>query len=182
MLRELQVVASALGVTLQPVAVRGAEDFESAFAAFTTAHAAALVVFQDHLFTSQRARIVDFAAQSRLPAVYMYREWADPEGLMAYGLDLRDVYSRVATLVDKILKEAKLSATPVSEQPRGELPPTDAPTGTAHATLHIARAGPRVPRGLWSDRLALPSSTPPSLSPRVPSGDDATIPDLVGDH
>ncbi len=70
-LSELQVAAPALGVTLQPVAVRGAEDFESAFATITTAHADALFVVQDHLFTSYRARIVDFAAQSRLPAVYM---------------------------------------------------------------------------------------------------------------
>jgi putative ABC transport system substrate-binding protein len=114
-LRELQVAASVLGVTLQPVAVRNAEDFESAFAAITSAHADALDVLQDHLFTSHRARIVDFAAKSRLPAVYMYQEWVEAGGLIAYGPNLRDAYRRVATLVDKILKGAKPSDLPVEQ-------------------------------------------------------------------
>jgi putative ABC transport system substrate-binding protein len=59
---------------------------------------------------------VDFAAQSQLPAIYMYREWADAGGFMAYGASLREVYRRVATLMDKILKGAKPADLPI-EQP-----------------------------------------------------------------
>jgi putative ABC transport system substrate-binding protein len=67
-------------------------------------------------FFSPRTRIVDFAAQSQLPAIYMYREWADAGGFMAYGASLREVYRRVATLMDKILKGAKPADLPI-EQP-----------------------------------------------------------------
>jgi len=37
-------------------------------------------------------------------------------------------------------------------------------------------------RGLRPDRIALPPSTPSFPSPRVPPGDDATLPDLTGNH
>ena len=72
-------------LTLYPVEVRGADEFERAFAAIAAAHADALYVFQDYLLFSHRTRLIDFAAQSRLPAIYMYREWADAGGLLAYG-------------------------------------------------------------------------------------------------
>jgi putative ABC transport system substrate-binding protein len=114
-LSELQGAAQGLGVTLHSVAVQQPEAFESAFAAIRAAQVDALHVIQDHLLFSHRTRIVDFAAQSRLPAIYMYREWADAGGLMAYGASLREVYIRVAEHVDKILKGAKPADLPVEQ-------------------------------------------------------------------
>jgi len=119
--RELQGAAQGLGVTLQFVPVQQPEDFESAFAAIRTAHADALYVMQDHLLFSHRTRIVDFTAQSKLPAIYMYREWADAGGLMAYGASLREVHRRVAEHVDKILKGAKPADLPVEQVMRLDL-------------------------------------------------------------
>jgi putative tryptophan/tyrosine transport system substrate-binding protein len=119
--RELQVTAPAVGVTLHSVAVQQPEEFDSAFAAIRTAQVDALYVVQDHLLFSHRTRIVDFAAQSRLPAIYMYREWADARGFMAYGASLREVHRRVADLVDKILKGAKPADLPVEQVMRPHL-------------------------------------------------------------
>jgi putative ABC transport system substrate-binding protein len=115
MWREIQLAAPALGVTLHSVVVQQPEDFESAFAAIRTAQVNALHVLQDHLLFSHRTQIVDFAAQSKLPAIYMYREWADAGGLIAYGASLREVHRRVAELVDKILKGAKPADLPVEQ-------------------------------------------------------------------
>jgi putative ABC transport system substrate-binding protein len=112
---ELQVAAQGLGVTLHSVAVQQPEEVESAFAAIRAVQVDALHVIQDHLLFSHRTRIVDFAAQSRLPAIYMYREWADAGGLIAYGASLREVHRRVAELVDKILKGAKPADLPVEQ-------------------------------------------------------------------
>jgi putative ABC transport system substrate-binding protein len=113
--RELQVAAQGLGVTLHAVAVQQPEEFERAFAAIRAAQVDALHVIQDHLLFSHRTRIVDFAAQSKLPAIYMYREWADAGGLVAYGASLREVYRRVAEHVEKILKGAKPADLPVEQ-------------------------------------------------------------------
>jgi ABC-type uncharacterized transport system substrate-binding protein len=113
--RELQRAAPGLGVILHAVAVQEPEEFESAFAAIRAAQVDALHVIQDHLLFSHRTRIVDFAAQTRLPAIYMYREWADAGGLIAYGASLREVHRRVAELVEKILKGAKPADLPVEQ-------------------------------------------------------------------
>ena len=66
--------------------------------------------------TANEKRIADFALMSRLPSVYSYKAGVEAGGLMYYGADLADIYRRVATYVDKILKGAKPADLPV-EQP-----------------------------------------------------------------
>ena len=67
----------------------------------------------DRIFLHDRARIVDFAARNRLPAVYAYRELVEAGGLMSFGPNYSDMHRRAATYVDKILKGAKPSDLPV---------------------------------------------------------------------
>jgi putative tryptophan/tyrosine transport system substrate-binding protein len=120
-LREMEGAARALGLTLHPVAVQTVEELEQAFAAITAAPAEALFVHQDQLFFAHRARIVNLVAKSRLPAVYQYREWVEAGGLMSYGASLRDVYRRVAVLVEKILQGARPGELPVEQATKLEL-------------------------------------------------------------
>ena len=49
------------------------------------------------------ATIVELATKSRIPAIYLYREFVEVGGLMAYSIDLGDTYRRVANVIDKIL-------------------------------------------------------------------------------
>jgi putative ABC transport system substrate-binding protein len=108
--------ASKLGVALQPLDVRGPDDFEAAFAAAAQGNAQALITFDDGLTIANRPRIVALAASSRLPAIYGLREFPDDGGLISYGPNFADLTRRSATYVDKILKGAKPSDLPV-EQP-----------------------------------------------------------------
>jgi putative ABC transport system substrate-binding protein len=61
-------------------------------------------------------RIVDLAAESRLPAMYDEERFPRLGGLMSYGVNLADLDRRAANYVDKILKGAKPASLPV-EQP-----------------------------------------------------------------
>ena len=81
----------------------------------------ALLVFPDAVAYVQRARILEFAAKHRLPAMYPYREFVEAGGLMAYGSSLGDLFRRAATYVDKILKGAKPGDLPVEQSARFEL-------------------------------------------------------------
>src|SRR5262249_11191634 len=80
-------------------------------------HAQALRVFNDPLSISQQERILDFAAQQGLPALYDVKSWVAAGGLMAYGASLPALYRRAAYYIDRILKGAKPAELPV-EQPR----------------------------------------------------------------
>ena len=117
----LEDAARALGLTLSRIEAQGADEFDRAFAAIATAHPDALSVGQDAFLFSHRVRIVDFAAQHRLPMISMYREWADAGGLLTYGASLREVFRRVAVFVDKILKGGKPEDMPIEQIMRLEL-------------------------------------------------------------
>ena len=115
-LGEMKVAAEAFRITLQPVDVHRPDDFERAFSAIKKEHASALSVLRNGVNNNYRARIVDFAAKSRLPAMYPDREYVEVGGLMSYGPNFADLFRRAATYVDKILKGAKPADLPV-EQP-----------------------------------------------------------------
>jgi len=116
-----QDAAPALGIQLQSVEVRSAGEFESAFAAITTQRTDGLIVFPDPLTFTHRGQIVDFAAQSRLPAMFGAREFVDAGGLMSYGPSFPDMFRRAAVFVDKILKGAKPADLPVEQPMKFEL-------------------------------------------------------------
>jgi ABC-type uncharacterized transport system substrate-binding protein len=116
-LEEIKVAAGALQVALQPLQVRGPDDFEPTFSAVKRERAGALIVLRTASTNTYRARIVDFTAKSRLPAMYADSEFTDAGGLRSYGSNRLDLFRRAATYVDKILKGAKPADLPV-EQPK----------------------------------------------------------------
>ena len=119
--RDTQAAAEKLGLRLQSVKVRSADEIEGAFGAMTRERPDALIVQQDPLTIRHRTRIAELALRSRLPAIGVFREFAEAGGLMTYGTNLADLYRRAATYVDKILKGAKPADLPVEQPTRFEL-------------------------------------------------------------
>jgi len=120
-LRETRAAAQALGITLQSLEVQRSGELERAFAAIRRERAGALVVLSDPFMLLHRGRLADLAANNRLPTMYPWREHVEAGGLMAYGVNLPDLFRRAATYVDKILKGAKPADLPVEQPMRFEL-------------------------------------------------------------
>ena len=116
LLKEAKAVAPSLGLSLQPFAAKGPEDFEGAFSAMTKARMGALVVLADVGLVFHRRQIVELVTTSRLPAIYGQTAFTEAGGLMAYSATVLDQYRRVATYIDKILNGAKPADLPI-EQP-----------------------------------------------------------------
>ena len=76
-----------------------------------------LLLLVDPFTLSMRARIVEFAREKSLPAIYETREFVEAGGLMSYGPNLDAQYRRAAYYVDRILKGARPGDLPI-EQPR----------------------------------------------------------------
>jgi putative ABC transport system substrate-binding protein len=115
-LQGLQATAPALGVTLLPFEAKAANEIDHAFTAMHQERVEALIVVGDAMLGTHQRRIIELAAQARLPATYNLREFVDAGGLMSYGTHFEDLYRRAATYVDKILKGTKPADLPV-EQP-----------------------------------------------------------------
>jgi putative tryptophan/tyrosine transport system substrate-binding protein len=105
-----------LGIQVEVLTARSAEDVDAAFNAADQGGADALLTLDDAVVNTNYARIVDAAATRRLPAMYHTRGWVTVGGLMAYGVDVAAVSRRAAYYVDRILKGAKPADLPV-EQP-----------------------------------------------------------------
>jgi putative ABC transport system substrate-binding protein len=116
MAREARVAARSVGAQVQVLEAANADQLDSAFAAMAKEHANALLVLTDSWFLGQHPRVADLAARNRLPALYSQREFVDAGGLVSYGPNLRDMFRRAATHVDKILRGAKPGDIPI-EQP-----------------------------------------------------------------
>jgi ABC-type uncharacterized transport system substrate-binding protein len=120
-LPEAQRAASRLGVELKPLAVRGPADFEPAFAAATEARVDALYVVTSRLTLLNLGKIVNFAADNRLPLAGGFGAWAKQHGLLSYGPNVDDMTRRAVAYIDRILKGAKPADLPVQQPTRFEL-------------------------------------------------------------
>jgi putative tryptophan/tyrosine transport system substrate-binding protein len=119
--QQLEAAARERGWKLLSLEVRGADDIEHAFRAAIGAGAGALYVSPAGLLTAQARRVSELAAKSRLPAMYPLRLHVEVGGLISYGTDIVEVWSRAAAFVDKILKGAKPADIPVEQPTKFEL-------------------------------------------------------------
>ena len=119
--KELETAARSLGVKLLVQDIRTADDLPAAFDAGAKERAEGLLTTSASLFVVQRKRVVELAAQHRMPGMYPYRLVVDAGGLMAYDSYTSDLQARAATYVDKILKGAKPADLPVEQPTKFEL-------------------------------------------------------------
>ena len=115
-LQDIEAAARSLSVKLQVVEARNPREIDTAFPTMTKQRAGALLVMANPMFLTERDRIVRLAATHRLPGIFEQAEFADAGGLLSYGASIADMYRRLATYVDKILKGARPGDLPV-EQP-----------------------------------------------------------------
>src|SRR5215203_4054251 len=108
--------AESIGVAVQALGVREPNDFETAFSAMMTEKPDAILMVADALTVLNRKRVFEFAAAHRLPAIFESDFHVRDGGLMSYGADVGESFSRAAALTDRILNGAKPAELPF-EQP-----------------------------------------------------------------
>lgn len=118
-LKQMQLAAPRLGITLQSLPIRSADEMSLRSA--IQAKAQAIVTVDDPVVQSQRTRMADFAIRQRLPLMGEFRPMSDSGGLMSYAPNQVDMWRRVAAYVDKILKGAKPADLPVAQPTKFEL-------------------------------------------------------------
>jgi putative ABC transport system substrate-binding protein len=117
----MESTARLLGLRLQPLEARSAEDYRAAFSAMSSARAEGVVVLPMGTASAFGVLIAELAAKHRLPAVYGDSLHVETGGLMSYGPDFHDLFRRAATYVDKILRGAKPGDLPVEQPTKFEL-------------------------------------------------------------
>jgi putative tryptophan/tyrosine transport system substrate-binding protein len=112
-LRELEEAARIIGRRLVVAKASNDEELNVAFALLLQQGIGALLVATDPYFDTRRDRIIAFAAQNRLPAVYQFREYAFAGGLVSYAPSITDAYRQAGNYTGRVLKGEKPADLPV---------------------------------------------------------------------
>ena len=113
--------AQALGLQLQPVAVRNSAELDVALATLVEHRPDALFIGDDDLFYNHLRQITDFATTHQLPSAGGMRGAAQAGSLLTFGYSTRELWQRAAVYVDKILKGTKPGDLPIERPTKFEL-------------------------------------------------------------
>jgi putative ABC transport system substrate-binding protein len=89
------------------------KEYRRVLEAMAQEHVDGLIIGDQLEHVTYRRLIVDLAFNGRLPTVYPYREYFEVGALMAYGPSLADIFRRLASYIDQILKGAGPGELPI---------------------------------------------------------------------
>ena len=113
---EMRETEAAAGfcVTLQALEAWNLDEVSECFDSAVRERADALIVFTHGFAVLNWKRIVELAAQRRLPTMYGWREFVDEGGLMSYGPNVPIMVRKAASYVDRIIKGKNPAICPLS--------------------------------------------------------------------
>jgi putative ABC transport system substrate-binding protein len=114
-LKQAEETAASLNLKIVPIGAKGPGEFAAAFSAIEKAEVGGMIVLADSMMRVNRKPIVAFAAASRLPAVYVTRDYVEAGGLLGYGACVPCNFKRSATYIADIFKGAKPAEMPVQQ-------------------------------------------------------------------
>jgi putative ABC transport system substrate-binding protein len=112
-LREIEAARAAN--ELAAISVESTADIETGINLLAQKTGSGLIIGPDPFTSVHIRRIAQLAAQKRLPAISVHRQFVLDGGLMAYGPDTADIFRRSATYIDRILKGEKPAELPVQQ-------------------------------------------------------------------
>jgi putative ABC transport system substrate-binding protein len=120
-LEQYRSAASPAGVTVVPVLVEVAEQYEKAFATILRERVDSVMVSSSPVNYNHAQHIATFAATNNLPAIYAFREAVAVGGLMSYGTSIPGIFQQAARMVDRILKGTRPGDLPAEQPTKFEL-------------------------------------------------------------
>jgi putative tryptophan/tyrosine transport system substrate-binding protein len=113
--------ARSLDLQLEPLAMRRPEDLSDVFATAKKQGVEAVMVLGTPILFPHQRRIAELATRARLPTISPWSQLPKSGGLLSYGANLRDMFRRVAGVLDRILKGAKPQDIPVERPTKFDL-------------------------------------------------------------
>jgi putative ABC transport system substrate-binding protein len=113
--------ARRLKLTVVQFPVHHLEDYRAAAAAIARSNADAVLVVEDADAVADLVAFVRLMMATRRPVMFNADVFVEAEGLLAYGVSLREQYRRAADIAARLLEGAKPADLPVEQPTRYEL-------------------------------------------------------------
>ena len=108
-----QAAAAKLGLEISYLPFNVDGELDATLAQTLSSRCQALVVFPDGSMMLRSERFAEFGVRTGIPAVSGWAEFARRGNLMSYGPNVQQVYRRLASFVDRVLRGAKPAELPV---------------------------------------------------------------------
>jgi putative ABC transport system substrate-binding protein len=113
--QDLEKAAAKIGRRLFVGRASNDAELDASFSALIGAGVDALVIASDPFFDTRRSKIIAFAAEHRLPAIYHNRGYPLDGGLVSYGPNIPDAYHKAGVYAALILNGTKPGDLPVTQ-------------------------------------------------------------------
>ena len=120
-LTSLGNAAAGFSVKIEQAPARDRAEIEAAMSRLANASDCGIIVPSDPTTNTQRKLFVELAARYRLPTIFALRAAVADGGLMAYGVDIIELFRQSAIYADRILKGEKPADLPVQLPAKFEL-------------------------------------------------------------
>jgi putative tryptophan/tyrosine transport system substrate-binding protein len=120
-LRFAEAAASPIGIEMKAARVHDVAEIERAIVAVSGEANGGIINLPDVFLAVHRELTIELTAHHRVPTIYQYRYFAAGGGLMSYGPDVIDQYTRAAGYIDRILKGTKPTDLPLQTPTKYEL-------------------------------------------------------------
>ena len=150
--RETRIAADQSHILLHTVGPTNLDELDAAFADLLNARPDALLVTAEPFTRRHLARILDFANNNKIPAMFEESSFVVAGGLVSYGPDYEAVFEKAAIFVDKILKGAKPGDLPIEQPTKFELvinAKTAQALGTRDSAKFVGVGGQGDPMNRW---------------------------------
>jgi putative ABC transport system substrate-binding protein len=120
-LRATEEAARVVGVTLNTLGIRRADEIMPALDRAARGRAQAMLVLTSALMSNNLRQIAELAQKYRMPTISPFTVFPSEGALMAYGPSQPAMFRLAATYVDKILRGAPVGQLPVERPSKFEL-------------------------------------------------------------
>ena len=120
----LRDAAGRAGISIDTALVSTPVDqaaYEQVFEAMERDRVDGLIFSDAGFHLAHRQLIADLAARYRLPAIYPFREFIDAGDLLSYGIDLVDLFRRLAVMTNEVVRGAKPGDIPYYQMTKFDL-------------------------------------------------------------
>jgi putative tryptophan/tyrosine transport system substrate-binding protein len=120
-LKGIQAVAGPMGVKVEVMEVASLAEFDTVFRAIAERRPDALLILSSPLFGTNPDKLAEQTTKNKLAAITLFPEFARAGGLMAYGVNLLDMFRQAGGMVGKVLNGAKPAELPIERPTKFEL-------------------------------------------------------------
>jgi putative ABC transport system substrate-binding protein len=116
----IRTASAKLNIEVNILEVQAADEIEPAMARLA-GQTDALYVYSEPLTNANRYQIIRAATAAKIPTIFGFREFVDAGGLISYGPNFIDLFTRAAEFTDKILRGVPPADMPIQQPVKYDL-------------------------------------------------------------